>query len=362
MTTTRNHIILLCSRLDLPGGIERAVVNAANLFSRNGHRVTLVVLDETDKSFYPIDATIELVHQPLSFGITPDGNIISRKIKLLTDVLKLRKLLKQLQPSHIIATEYPFAAAVILSNARNFAKVYSWEHHHMQELKRNTFWNKILQLTFPRLDAIICLNEDEAQLFKSFNAHPVIIPNFIEKSVLSSLENKLILTVGRLTAVKGTDQLLHIAKEVLTCHPNWQWKLIGDGDMKEDVLKFIQQENLKGRLIVQPPISHDIEKEYQQASLYVMTSRHECFPMTLLEAQAAGMPCIAFDCDTGPRHIIKQNINGLLVEKENTTKMAKTISFLISDEALRKKMGETAYNDVQQFSPERIYELWQQLF
>lgn len=353
------HIAILCSRLDLPGGIERAVVNTANLFADNGHKVTLVILDDTDKSFYPIHSSVELIQQPLSFGITPDGNVVTRKIKLLGDVLKLRRLLKQLQSKLVIATEYPLAAAAILAGGRKQSKVISWEHHHYYELQRNSFWNNVFRLTYPRLDAIVCLNKDEQKLFGNINPKPVVIPNFIEAANRSDLTYKTILTVARLTTVKGIDHLLTAAKEVLSSHPAWQWKLIGDGEMKEDVLSFIKKENLEDRLILQPPVDHNIIAEYQQASLYVMTSRNECFPMTLLEAQSVGLPCIAFDCESGPRHIITSE-NGILVEKENIAKLAEIISSLINNEEPRNSMGTKAMENVRRFSPSAIYTLWQQ--
>ena len=356
------HIVILCSRLDLPGGIERAVVNTASLFVTKGHSVTLLILDEVSNLFYPVDPLVKIIQQPLSFGITPEGNIITRKIKLLSDVLKLRKLVKQLQPDIIIATEYPFAVAAVLSGAKKQSKVVSWEHHHFYELKKNIFWNEIFNLTYPRLYAVVCLNEDEKSLFGTANTNPVVIPNFIQPATKADLTNKLLLTIGRLTSIKGTVLLLQTAKSVLLQHPNWQWKLIGDGDMKEQVLSFIEQENLQHRLILQAPIEHTILPEYQNAAIYVMTSRNECFPMTLLEAMSVGLPCISFDCETGPRHIINNYEDGLLIEKENTGKLAAAISSLISNEEERKKMGEKAFQNIQRFSPETIYRLWEQLF
>ncbi len=362
MNEVKKHIAILCSRLDLPGGIERAIVNTANLFAQKEHQVTLVILDETKNSFYPLLPAVQVIQQALSFGITPEGNVISRKIKLLTDVLKLRKLLKYLKADLVIASEYPFAAAAILAGARKISKVVSWEHHHYYELQRNVFWNKIFRLTYPRLDSVVCLNDDEKRLFTSINHQPIVISNFTEPAPPSQLINKLILTVGRLTAVKGTDLLLATAKIVLNQHPDWQWKLIGDGDLKEEVMRFIEKENLQNRLIIQPPVSHSIISEYQNASLYVMTSRNECFPMTLLEAQSVGLPCISFDCDSGPRHIINNEENGLLVEKENISLLAAAVSSLIINGEKRNLMSEYAEKSIRQFSPENIYQLWKKLF
>ncbi len=340
------------------------MVNTANLFVTKGHSVTLLILDEASNSFYPVNPLIKIIQQPLSFGITPEGNIITRKIKLLSDVLKLRKLVKQLQPDIIIATEYPFAVAAVLSGTKKQSKVVSWEHHHFYELKRNLFWNRVFKLTYPRLDSVVCLNEDEKKLFKTINSNTFVIPNFIEPalSLPSDLSNKFILTVGRLTSVKGTDHLLQTAKIVLQKHPDWKWKIIGDGDMKEEIMQFIEKEDLQNKLIIQLPVDHNILPEYKNASVYVMTSRNECFPMTLLEAMSVGLPCISFDCETGPRHIINNNEDGLLVEKENPAKLAEAISSLITNEGRRKKMGEKAFTNVQRFSPDKIYELWQQLF
>lgn len=321
------------------------------------------MLDETGKAFYPIDETVQFIQRPLSFGITPKGNIITRKIKLLNELPKLRKTLSSIKPSLIIATEYPFAVAAILCGAKKMAKIISWEHHHYYELKRNRFWNKLFNLTYPRLDAVVCLNEDERKITKPINNNPVVIPNFIAPTHSTApLTSKLILTIARLTPVKGIDNLLQAAKLVLHLHPDWKWKIIGDGEMRDKLTAFIEKENLQAKLIIQAPLHHAIQEEYQNASLYVMTSRNECFPMTLLEAQANGLPCIAFDCETGPRHIITNNENGILVEKENPEKLSDAITTLINDEQLRKKMGEKAVVNVQRFSPEVIYKLWVQLF
>lgn len=338
------------------------MVTTANLFHNHGHSVTLVILDETTTSFYPILPGIQIIQQPLSFGITSEGNIFSRKMKLLSDVLQLRRIIKTIKADTIIATEYPFAIAAKLTGAGKKSKLFAWEHHHLYELQKNFFWEKIFNLTYPRLDAVVTLNADEKQFFTSINANPVIIPNFITPVAnRATLTNKIILTVARLTSVKGIDILLQAAKNILQKHTDWQWKIIGGGDLGEEVVEFIRNNHLQNRLIVQRPVSHRIQIEYENASIYVMTSRYECLPMTLLEAQSSGLPCIAFDCETGPRHIITNNEDGFLIEKENLEKLEAAISSLITKEELRKNMGAKAFQNVQRFSPEAIYNLWKQI-
>lgn len=363
MTSTPSyHIVILCSRLDLPGGIEKAIIQLANLLDREGHKITLLILDETDKVFFPLNEEIETVREPLFFGITSKGNKLTRKAAFVKNTLQLRKLLKSLDPEVVIATEYPFAIAAVLSGIRKKAKLITWEHHHLYELPKSFFWEKMFRLTYPRSSAVVTLNSDEKKLFDEFNDNTVVIPNFITPSIKQSTQtNKKILTVGRLTHVKGTDLLLEAAKIVFQKHPDWQWELIGTGDMKAQLLASIKDEKLESHLLVSPPLSPALETNYAEASIYVCSSRHESFGMTIIEAMNAGLPCISFDCETGPRHIIRNNEDGLLVEKDDPAKLAVAISSLITNEEKRKKMGEKALENVKRFSPGMALPMWKEL-
>lgn len=361
------HIAILCSYLHVPGGYEKAVVTLANLFIRKGNRVTLVILDTTKEVFYPLDPSVQIIQQSLSFGITAEGNIISRKVKLLTDVLKLKKILKKIQPDHIIATEYSFAAAAVLSGAGKRAKLIFWEHHHFGAVAKNSFWNFIFNRAIQRFDTVVCLNQDEKDHYITLNKKSTVIPNFIERrkcSLPAYEQNKTtdILTVTRFNHIKGIDLFMTLAKTILQENPGLTWKLIGYGEQEEELKQFIIKENLSQQLIFQEANAVDITAAYQQASLFVMTSRNECFPLVLLEAMNNGLPCIAFDCDTGPRHIIRHNKTGLLIEKEKVAEMAAAVSALIKDKERRKQMSDAALAAIQQLYPDKVYEQWEKLF
>ena len=131
------NIVILCSRLDLPGGIERAVVNCANLFHAYGHPVTVLIADTTAELFYPLSAGVAIEQLPLHFGITEKGNFLTRKMALLAHIFRLKKTLQRIRPDVVIGTEYPLSIAGYLANSNPGVNVFAWEHHHFHWLPKN---------------------------------------------------------------------------------------------------------------------------------------------------------------------------------------------------------------------------------
>lgn len=365
MPVTPAHILLISSYLNVPGGYEKMVVSAANLFVQKGHRVTLLILDNTSELFYPLDGAVIVQQIHLHFGITSSGSKLSRKLLFVQHLYRLRRLIKNVQPDFIISSEYQFAIAAVLCSAGKKAQIFSWEHHHFGVQIRNRFWQYLFRKTYPYLDAVVALNYDECKLYEPFNKRATVIPNFINRRFhqpAKEVNAANLLTVTRLNYIKGIDLLMQTAAIVLNKMPSLVWKVIGYGEQEEQLKRFIENENLQGRLIYEPAQEYDIEAAYNDASVFVLTSRNECFPLTLLEALRSGLPCVSFDCDTGPRHIISHNKNGLLVPAENCPALAEAILFLCNNGKELSHMGEEAFKSSENFYPEAVYPFWKKLF
>lgn len=332
----------------------------ANLLAENGQKVTLLVLDGTSDSFYPVSEQITVITEELDFGIGNEGNAITRKLRLWRQVKSLRKILLRLVPQMVICTEYPFSIAAY-GAVRNRIPVVAWEHHHFFHLPKSRFWQLAFRSVYPRLRCVVCLNAKEADLFAAIGCRVMVIPNFVSCRDRLPGQSKTLLTIGWLTLIKGVDQIPAIAEAIFTRYPDWKWTVIGSGEKESWLAQKATEAVLQGRLQVLPPRSSSLENLYKDAGLYVMLSRMECFPMVLLEAQAFGLPAVAFECPTGPGAIIRHDKNGLLIPPGDVPGMTKAIFSLIDDEEKRHRLGMQAHQDVKRFSPAAIWPMWQKL-
>jgi glycosyltransferase involved in cell wall biosynthesis len=93
-----------------------------------------------------------------------------------------------------------------------------------------------------------------------------------------------------------------------------------------------------------------------------LSSRFEGFGNVLVEALAHGLPVVSFDCDSGPRDIIRNGIDGFLVEPNNITKLSESLSILMNDSSLRDNFSYNAYQARSRFSINKISDQWISLF
>jgi len=105
----------------------------------------------------------------------------------------------------------------------------------------------------------------------------------------------------------------------------------------------------------------DMVSEYLNASLYVLSSRFEGLPLVLIEAMSMGLPIVSFDCETGPRDIVKDGENGFLVPPMDIKALAEKIDFLVSSPNLLKSFSENAVRYSMRFDLAPVMEEWKLL-
>ena len=123
---------------------------------------------------------------------------------------------------------------------------------------------------------------------------------------------------------------------------------------------MIAQYRLENRIAILPP-TKDIYIEYQKSDFYVLSSQHEGFGMVLIEAMSCGTPCLAYNCDYGPREIIDDGITGLLVEDGNIEQLAQKMLWMIEHSEERIRMGERARETIKKYDINTIMQNWVKL-
>jgi glycosyltransferase involved in cell wall biosynthesis len=333
-------------------GTERAVCNLANMLA-GGRKYEITIISANSaggSSYYSLDNKVKIVHCAVL-----EKNKIIRKIK---EFMRVRKNCDAERYDFVIGT-YP-AINSMLPFIASAKKKIAAEHMNYDAV---SFIVKMTRKFLYRfLDAVVLLTRADAANYK-FHKNAVVIPNTLSFTPqrLSSAENKVILAVGRLTYQKGFERLVEAISLIKEKCSGWRVRIIGDGKDKEVINRRIKESGLEDMAVILP-LTDNIEDEYRNAGVYVMSSRFEGLPMVLIEAKSCGLPIVSFDCPEGPADIVRDGIDGFLVEKDNVGLFSKAILKLVESEELRKQFGREAVNDIDRFRPERVIGLWDTLF
>ena len=143
-------------------------------------------------------------------------------------------------------------------------------------------------------------------------------------------------------------------------HPGWRLRICGSGKQRRALEVRIQEKGLGGAVELAGAVD-DIGEAMERASIFVLSSRWEGFPLVLLEAMSKGLAVVAADCPTGPAEIVEDGRNGLLVPARRVNGLAGGIRALIEDEALRRRCAAGALETAAQYSMDAVGDRWDAL-
>lgn len=173
-------------------------------------------------------------------------------------------------------------------------------------------------------------------------------------------KEKTILFVGRLNhSQKRPEQLLTAWSRIEKRLPDWRVVIVGDGPMRADLEKYARELDLQR---VSFEGFKDPRAYYKQASVYVMTSSHEGWPLTIMEAKQYGCVPVAYNSFASITDQVSNGENGYLVEPFNQEDLADKIVELAETDALREKMSQKARQSCERFAPEKIAQEWETVF
>lgn len=341
----------------LRNGTERAVTNLANILVALGYDVTVVSLIKTDicEPSYVINPAVKISF----FKLDQPRNFFDALKFYWTFVCKIRNFIIENNIDCIIGTrcQYNYLLRLFLTNC----KVIAWEHFNYMAAGIVHRINR--RLLYPFCDKVVVLTERDAQRYSFVRKNRLtVIPNSFsfETDDISNVTSHKIISLGRLSPQKGYDQLLQAAVKIKSQLPDWTLDIYGSGEEEEVLFNLRKKLDLESFVNFYPP-TPQVKENLCSSGIYVMSSRFEGLPMTLIEAQVCGLPIVSFDCDCGPSDIVKDGVNGFLIPPGDLDGFADAVVKLGKDEDLRRQFGAAAKESCKRFSAERVSVLWKSL-
>lgn len=357
------------------GGMERVLANKANYLADLGYEVIVVTTDQKDrKPYFAFDSRIAQWDLDINYSVNAGKGTIKKYVSYIfkqrLHKKRLASLLERLKVDVVISMfdheasflykikdgskkilEIHFSRYKRLQYGRTGLLGLADQYRSKQDLQIARRYNRFVVLT----------KEDQSYWGKLNNIQVIPNANSFEPARRADLTVKRVIAVGRYDDQKAFDQLILAWKQVHQFHTDWWLMIFGKGPLKEDLESLIEKSGLQHVVFLCSPVK-DIEREYVNSSILVMTSRYEGLPMALLEAQACGLPLVSYDCKCGPKDIIKDGINGFLVNEGNVSGVAERLIRLIEDPDLRIKIGKESKALSKNFAEDVIMKQWTDLF
>lgn len=380
MLTNKKMKIAYCiPSLYYPSGMERVLTLKANYFAQNfGYDIHIILTDGKDKKpYYNLHPSVT-VHQldinyDEMYGLPLPKQILGYESKQRLFKKRLNECLINIRPDitiSLLRREINFIndikdGSIKLgeihfnkSNYREFSDncLPAFVQHAVKQ-----YWMRQLIRQLKKLKRFVVLSYEDAAEWTELNNVTVIhnpLPFFPERQ--SDCSQRQVIAVGRYMPQKGFDRLIPAWRIVNERHPDWVLRIYGDG-MREQLQQQIDSLGITSSCLLEHSVS-DIVEKYCESSVFVLSSRYEGFGMVIIEAMACGVAPVSFTCPCGPRDIITDGKDGLLVENGDIEGLAEKICYLIENENIRREMGQQARMDVDRFKIEHIAQKWKTLF
>jgi GalNAc-alpha-(1->4)-GalNAc-alpha-(1->3)-diNAcBac-PP-undecaprenol alpha-1,4-N-acetyl-D-galactosaminyltransferase len=346
------------------GGAERVISRMANYWAAKGWEITLLTFtDESEVPFYQLEDRVN--HRPLDIAEDSE-NQIAGIWNNLTSIQGLRTAIVQSKPDVVISFMDRTNVISILATRGLKIPILVSERNDPAMLSTGKMWELLRQWTYPFADRIVVQTERAGNYFAKLQKlvfimpNPVILPPTETTASAPLLADNSLIAVGRLVSQKGFDLLLRALAQVKDRYPEWTLTILGEGELRPELEALRQELGLEDRVHLPGRVKNPHEF-LKQANIFIMSSRFEGFPNALCEAMVCGLPVISTDCPNGPREIIRDGVDGLLVPTEDVSALAAAMERLMSDPHARKLLAAEAPAVAERFSLEKVMLMWESL-
>ncbi len=360
-------IILLVSSMG-SGGAERVAATLVNAWAERGDDVTLVAtFSKRGPCFYPLSDKVRFIHL---------ADIVSRQgrgpLQYVARIKGLRSLILHSGAEVIVSFLTNVNVMAIVTALGLNVPVIACEHNNPSADGRSKLWSLLCRFLYPKASFLTVLTESIAASFKEMvpsAKHIAVIPNPLPDALLFQSyapvdreSRKRIVSIGRLNSQKQFDVLISAFARLAGKIEDvdlWIW---GEGNERASLEAQVARLGMTDRIFL-PGNTPTPWSEMARARAFAVSSRFEGLPMALMESMALGVPCVSFDCPSGPRELTRDGRDGLLVPPGDADALIDAMSRLLMDDALCEEMGRRAAISVRErYGLHAVLPKWDQIF
>lgn len=342
------------------GGAERATVSLSDFFVEHGHETEIITFENKD-SFYELNEKIQLCSA--GFEEIEHSASLKRFFGTVVRMFKLRKLVQKKKLDVLVGMSYSMTWYAVFATIFSHTKSIGTERNNPYKYRASTF-NTLLRKIFYRLsNGFIFQTEKSSHFFTdNLRENDIVIPNAIFNEAVYELQppskrEKVICSVGRLTAQKRFDVLIDAFKLIEEKHPDYKLIIFGEGELRNELQAQIDRLGLSGKVLL-PGSSPEAIKLVNRTSVFVLSSDMEGMPNALMEAIALGVPCVSTRCEMGPEELIDDGVNGLLVETGNPQQIAEAVEKILDNPEFAQALSANGRKMIKTHSIDSISNKW----
>lgn len=357
--------------------MERVLLNKVRWLSAHGHEVVIVTTDQGRRApFYEFPPEVRMIDLGIDYSVDnalPLARKITRYLrKRRLHRHRLTELLMRERPD-ITVSLYPSESSFIPAIKDGSKKVLELHFNRFFRLQYgrrgligliDRFRSRRDVALARRFDSFVVLTEEDRRYWGDLK-NIRVIPNAAMTTTdgVSDCSAMRVIAVGRLDYQKGFDRLLKIWAAVKQEHglPQWHLDIFGQGEWRGKLERMASDLGVSDSVKIHTPVKN-ITEEYLGSSILAMTSRYEGFPMVMIEGMSAGLPVVSYGFKCGPKDIIRNGADGIVVNEDDVVAFADALAALMVDDEKRKAMGRRALEVTGRYSEEKVMGLWMQLF
>lgn len=361
------------------GGVERAIINMANLFAARYNVEIISVYNMPNSPAYPLDARVKVRYllddvpnraewKVAAKGLHPVRFVkeSARSVKILMGKRReVRRAIEGIDSGIVITTRHEDNLALSKYGRPGVLKIAQLHHDHNFEAR----YVSAFKHSYGNIDYFTLLTPGLAgevgEMMRGTRTKVVYIPNFLDRYPEEpdfAAREKTVFAAGRLNFVKRFDKLIRIFAAVHEKMPDWKLRIAGEGEERPALERLIKELGAQDYVTLCGAMdAAGVEHEMCTAGIYAMTSASEGFSFVVLEAQSCYLPPVAFDVRVGPPFLISDGTDGFLVPDNDDAAYARWLEQLMCDDELRRAMGKAARTRSLDFSGEKIAQLWYEI-